>query len=111
VIVAVTVAGGFASGFINPILGAVIYERIPRPLMGRVTSLNTSLCWATIPFGGILGGGLIAAAGLAPALLVFGGAYFAATMLPAVLPQWRQINKPATPVETSQSETTELEPV
>jgi MFS family permease len=111
VIVAVTVAGGFASGFINPILGAVIYERIPRPLMGRVTSLNTSLCWATIPFGGILGGGLIAAAGLAPALLVVGGAYFAATMLPAVLPQWRQINKPAAPVGTSQSETTELEPV
>jgi MFS family permease len=97
-VLAVTVASGFASGFINPILGAVTYERIPRPLMGRVTSLNNSLCWATIPFGGIVGGGLVVGIGLAPALLVVGGAYLAATMLPAVLPSWRQIEREPVPV-------------
>jgi MFS family permease len=85
-------AGGFAAGFINPILGAVIYERIPRHLMGRVTALNTSLCWSLIPFGGILGGAAIAGIGLSPALLVLGLAYFAATMLPTVRPEWRTID-------------------
>jgi hypothetical protein len=27
---------GFASGFLNPIIGAILFERIPRPLLGRV---------------------------------------------------------------------------
>nr|MBA3309117.1 MFS transporter [Nocardioidaceae bacterium] len=76
VVLSVGVVGGFASGFINPILGAVIFERIPRHLMGRVSSLNTSLCWSLIPFGGIVGGGLVAGVGLAPALLLCGAGYF-----------------------------------
>lgn len=96
-VITVTVVSGFASGFVNPILGAVTYERIPRPLMGRVTSLNNSLCWATIPFGGIVGGGLVVGIGLAPAVLVVGGVYLAATMLPVVLPSWRQIERKPVP--------------
>lgn len=92
-VVAVSVVGGFAGGFINPVLGAVIFERIPAHLVGRVTSLNTALCWALIPFGGMVGGALVAGAGLAPALWVLGGAYFAATMLPTVQPQWRQLDR------------------
>ena len=40
----VTAIAGLASGFLNPILGAVILERIPAPLLGRVSSLNTALC-------------------------------------------------------------------
>jgi MFS family permease len=93
-VLTVAVVGGFATGFINPILSAVIFERIPAPLLGRVTSLNTSLCWALIPFGGVAGGVTVTALGLAPALAVFGAAYFAATMLPALLPQWREIDRP-----------------
>jgi MFS family permease len=93
VILAVGMAGGLAAGFINPILGAVIYERIPRHLMGRVTALNTSLCWALIPFGGIVGGLAIAAVGISPALLLLGLAYFAVTMLPAFRPEWRDLDK------------------
>lgn len=92
-IVAVGMAGGLAAGFINPILGAVIYERIPRHLMGRVTALNTSLCWSLIPFGGIVGGLAIAAIGISPALLVLGLAYFAVTMLPTFRPEWRGLDQ------------------
>jgi predicted MFS family arabinose efflux permease len=92
-VLAVAVAGGVAAGFLNPILGAVIYERIPAPLVGRVTSLNTSLCWAGIPFGGVLGGLLVTAVGLSPALLAVGAAYFVATMLPVLQPRWRQIDE------------------
>lgn len=92
-VLAVAVAGGFASGFINPILGAVIFERVPRPMMGRVTSLTTSLAWAGIPLGGVVGGLLVTATGLAPALLACGAAYLLATMLPAVRPEWREIDR------------------
>jgi MFS family permease len=97
-VLAVSVAAGFASGFLNPILGAVVFERVPRPMMGRVTSLTTSLCWAGIPFGGVVAGVLVTAAGLAPALLACGAAYLLATMLPAVRPEWREIDhRPAAP--------------
>ena len=92
VILATCVAGGLASGFVNPILAAVMYERIPRHLMGRVTSLSTSLSWSLIPFGGLVGGAAIAGIGLSPALWVLGLTYFAATMLPVVRPEWRAID-------------------
>ncbi|MPZ59714.1 MAG: MFS transporter [Propionibacteriales bacterium] len=93
VVVAVFACGGLASGFLNPILGAVIFDRIPKPLVGRVSSLTTSLSWAGMPLGGVVGGTLIAAAGLAPALVVCGTAYLVATMLPAVRAEWRQIER------------------
>ncbi len=97
-VLAVCVAGGFASGFLNPILGAVIYERIPDRLMGRVTSLSTAMCFALMPFGGLLGGLLVAGFGLSSALLIVGAAYFVVTMLPAVDPRWREIDRrPAVP--------------
>jgi len=92
-VLAVAVSAGFASGFLNPILGAVLFERIPRPLVGRVTSLSTSLCWAGIPLGGVVGGVLVTAVGLAPALLVCGAAYLLATMAPAVRPQFREMDR------------------
>ena len=98
IVLAVAVAGGFASGFLNPILGAVIYERIPAPLVGRVTSLTTSMCFALMPLGGLLGGVLIDSTGVTVAMLVTGVAYFAVTMFPAVDPRWREIDdRPAVP--------------
>ncbi len=91
-VLATAAVGGFAAGFINPILSAVVFERIPPHLVGRVTALTTSLCWALIPFGGVVGGALIAGLGLSPALLVVGAAYLLATTLPALQPQWRELD-------------------
>ena len=92
-VLVVAVLGGFASGFINPVLGAVTFERIPAPMMGRVSSLNSALCWSLIPFGGVLGGALVSSYGLSPALIVVGAGYFAATMLPALQPRWREMDR------------------
>ncbi|MDZ5619377.1 MFS transporter [Nocardioides sp. HM23] len=89
----VVVVGGFASGFLNPVLGAVIFERIPDPLLGRVSSLTTAMCWALMPFGGLLGGALVSWQGLTFAMLATGAAYFLVTMLPAVDPRWREIDR------------------
>lgn len=92
-VLAVFVAGGLASGFINPVLGAVEYERIPPALLGRVGSLMTACCYALVPFGGLLGGGLVGAVGLTAALLICGAAYFVVTMFPAIDPTWRRIDE------------------
>jgi MFS family permease len=103
VILVVAVAGGFAAGFLNPLLGAVLFERIPVELMGRVTSMNLAMSWCLIPFGGLLGGVLVAGLGVSPALLVVGGAYFLTTMVPAVRPRWRELDDrpPARVVEAA----------
>jgi MFS family permease len=85
--------GGFASGFLNPILSAVMFERIPKPLIGRVTSMSTALCWTLIPFGGLFGGALISGIGLPAALLLTGTAYLAATLLPLARKSFRGFEK------------------
>jgi MFS family permease len=92
-VVAVHAVGGLGSGFLNPILGAVILERIPKDLLARVSSLTTAVAWAGMPFGGLVGGALIAGVGLAPALLVCGAAYFLATTLPGLQPEWKRMDE------------------
>jgi MFS family permease len=95
IVIASCLVGGFASGFLNPILGAVIYERVPDAVMGRVTTINNALCWSLMPFGGILGGVLAESVGITAALLIVGFAYLAATMLPLAVPAFRQFDRPA----------------
>lgn len=95
--------GGFASGFLNPILSAVIFERIPKPLTGRVIALNTALCFALIPFGGLVGGTLISTIGLAAALLLTGFAYLVATLFPLALKSFRGFDRAVADVGASVS--------
>lgn len=100
-VLAVCVAGGFASGFINPVLGAVIFERIPEPLLGRVSALNTAICWSLMPLGGVLGGLAVAGLGLSPALLIAGAAYLVTTMAPVRSRSFRAMDErpdPAVPL-------------
>ena len=102
---AVTAVAGVASGFLNPILGAVILERIPAPLMGRVSSLNTAICWSLMPLGGVLGGLAVTGLGLSPAMLVAGAAYLITTMAPTRLPSFRQMDRPPAAVPVAETPT------
>jgi MFS family permease len=92
-LLAFCVVAGFCSGFLNPILGAVLYERVPAELIGRVTSLSSACCFALMPLGGLVGGFLVGGMGLSAAMLVCGAAYFVVTMLPAVDPRWRGMDR------------------
>ena len=76
---------GFASGFLNPMLGAIFYERIPRPLLGRVSGLSDATAWSGMPFGGLVAAGLLALVGLGPTFFVLAGAYLIATIVPGLL--------------------------
>ncbi|WP_327045846.1 MFS transporter [Microbispora sp. NBC_01189] len=92
-VVAVFAVGGFGSGFLNPILGAIAFERVPRALLGRVNGLGDALAWAGIPLGGLAAGAAVAAFGLAPALLAGGAAYFLTTNLAGLRPEWREMDR------------------
>ncbi|AWI31477.1 MFS transporter [Streptomyces tirandamycinicus] len=92
VVLAVFAVSGFGGGFVNPVLGAALIERVPRRLLGRVNALGGSLSWAGIPLGGLLAGATVAAAGLVPVLLACGAAYFLTTNLAGLRPEWREMD-------------------
>jgi MFS family permease len=96
-VLAVFAVSGLGSGFVNPIIGAVSYERIPASLLGRVRTLSAALSWSGIPFGGLFGAALVGLAGLTGALWVTGGLYLLAIVLPALRPEWSQMRATSRP--------------
>ncbi|RMI39165.1 MFS transporter [Streptomyces triticirhizae] len=104
----VFVLGGLGAGFLNPIMGAVVYELIPRHLLGRTKGLTTSLAWAGIPLGGLLGGLAVTAAGLGPTLVAAGVLYLVTTTVAGLRPEWREMDRarrrqPAAGAETGEA--------
>jgi MFS family permease len=91
-VLAVFAVSGFGAGFLNPVLGAVLFERVPRRMLGRVNALGDSLAWAGIPLGGLIAGAAVASAGLVPVLLAGGAAYFLTTNLAGLRPEWREMD-------------------
>lgn len=93
VIIPIFVLSGFAAGFINPIIGAILFERIPPAMVGRVIALVGALAWALMPFGGLYGGVLVEGIGVYLALGLTGALYMVATLVPATIPSFRQMNR------------------
>jgi MFS family permease len=92
VVYAVSFAAGVGIAAINPILGAVEYERVPEPLMARVQGLTIAVAWAGIPLGALVGGWATAGLGLVGALVTLGGLYLLVTVAPFVQPRWREMD-------------------
>lgn len=93
VIIGSNIVAGLGSGFINPTIDAVFFERVPRNLIGRVGSLANALAWAGLPVGGVVGGAAVAALGVAPALGIAGAAYLVSTVVPGLRPEWREMDR------------------
>jgi len=92
-VMAVMLAAGLGAGGINPILGAVEYERVPRAMQARVLGAMQALAWIGIPFGSLAGGVAVTAVGLRGALAGAGVVYGAVTLAPFALPLWRQMDR------------------
>ena len=93
-VLAVMFLGGLGAGGINPILGAVEYERVPRHLQARVLGAVGASAWAGIPIGSLAGGLAVAGFGLRPALVAAAAVYGLTTLVPFVFPAWRQMERP-----------------
>ncbi|UJW85586.1 MFS transporter [Devosia sp. SL43] len=92
-IFAVVAISGFSAGFLNPIIGALMFERIPKALVGRVTALIGALAWSLMPFGGVLGGLWISGIGLNGGLWIATLVYLTATLAPLLHPGFRQFGR------------------
>jgi predicted MFS family arabinose efflux permease len=94
-VLTVWAVSGFAAGAINPLLGAAQYDLVPRRLQARVFSGVGGIAWAGIPFGALLAGVAVGAAGLTATLI--GGAvlYALATLDPFLRPAWSGMNRVA----------------
>jgi MFS family permease len=93
-IAAVGFAAGLGLAAVNPILGAVSYERIPERLIARVMGLSVALSWAGIPLGSLLGGLSADRLGIRWALMLGAACYLAATLLPFASKVWREMDSP-----------------
>jgi MFS family permease len=90
---AVMVLSGFAGGFLNPLIGALKFERTPRSLIGRVPSLMTASAWALMPLGAAVGGLAVSAAGVTITLAAAGALYLAITLAPLAVPAFRALDR------------------
>ena len=92
-VVVVHAFAGLFIGFLNPIIGALMFERVPAEMLGRVRTLGGSLAWAGIPFGGLVAGLLVGTIGLSPAFLVLGVVHSVVVVVPAFRPEWTQMKR------------------
>ncbi|MGZ4433915.1 MAG: MFS transporter, partial [Trebonia sp.] len=101
-VMVVAAVGGLAGGALNPIIGAVAYERVPARLQASVLGAFRASAWIGIPFGALLGGALTEWIGLRDALLVTGTAMFLTTLAPFVFPSWRGMNRRPQPLPSGE---------
>lgn len=94
-VLTVIAVSGFAAGALNPIIGAVDYERVPAELRARVLSAINAIAWAGIPLGGLLGGWAAASLGVTTTLVAGGVVTLLVTLCPFVFPSWRGLDRPA----------------
>jgi MFS family permease len=92
-VLTILLIGGLAGGTLNPILGALQYERIPPHLRARVLGAVKASAWIGIPFGSLLAGALADTVGLRTTLLAMGAAILIATLAPVPLPAMRGMNR------------------
>jgi MFS family permease len=81
------------AGPLNPILGAVEFERIPRNMRGRVGGTISAGAWSAMPLGMLAGGVLTEQVGVRPMLLGLGIIYFITTLSMAFIPAMKEMNR------------------
>lgn len=88
VVLVVTFLSGLGVAAINPILGALLYERVPGDYQTRVFGLAAAVSFVGLAVGGVLAGWAVASIGLTTTILVSSGICFAVTVLPLIRHWW-----------------------
>lgn len=98
VLVASVALAGLAAGSLNPILGAVEFERVPEKMRGRVFGLINAGAWSGVPLGALLGGIAVDTIGFTLAFGIVAVAYTLVTLTPLTGGAWRQMERSPHPV-------------
>ncbi|HET8643623.1 MAG TPA: MFS transporter [Pseudonocardiaceae bacterium] len=84
---------GVAAGTIDPLIATVLVRRVPEELQARVFGVLTAAVLTVMPVGALLGGSLVEAVGLRPALLGGAACYLLVTLSPFVFRTWRALDR------------------
>ena len=87
------VISSLGAGPLNPIIGAVEYERVPKNMRGRVGGAVGAGAWSAIPLGMLIGGVLTEQLGVRPMLIGLGIIYFVTTLSMAFIPAMKEMNR------------------
>lgn len=93
-VLAVFAVSGLFGGLLNPVLGAVLFERLPPGAVGRGTATIGALTRLASPLGGPVAGAALAAAGVAPVVLAGAGIYLLAALAPLFGRAARGLDRP-----------------
>ncbi|MCP2326533.1 MFS family permease [Hamadaea flava] len=102
-IVVLGLLDGLAIAAVNPILSAVMYERVPEHLQARVQGLGSAVGFAGMPLGALLAGWL-GEYSAQLALVICGTAYLVATLAPFIGKFWREMDRRPAPAAASSPE-------
>lgn len=87
------VISSMGAGPLNPIIGAVEYERVPKNMRGRVGGAVGAGAWSAMPLGMLIGGVLTEQLGVKPMLIGLGIVYFITTLSMAFIPAMKEMNR------------------
>jgi len=87
------VIASLGAGPLNPIIGAVEFERVPKNMRGRVGGAINAGAWSAMPIGMLLGGVLTEQLGVRPMLLGLGVIYLITTVSMAFIPAMKEMNR------------------
>jgi MFS family permease len=99
ILVASVFIASIGAGPLNPILGAVEFERIPADMRGRVFGAIRAGAWIAMPLGMLLGGVLTESLGTTVMLVALGIIYFFTTLSMAFIPAMKEMNRKALPAD------------
>ncbi len=83
-VLAVWGVSGLGGGLLNPILSTVLFERLPRHMVGRGTAMIGALSRMAAPLGAPVAGVAVGLTGAAPVLVVCAALYLVSVLAPVV---------------------------
>lgn len=93
VLIVVTLICSIGAGPLNPIIGAIEFERIPSHMRGRVFGAITAGAWIAMPLGMLLGGILTERLGTLIVMVGMTVTYFITTGSMAFIPAMKEMNR------------------
>jgi MFS family permease len=93
VLIVVTLITSIGAGPLNPIIGAIEFERIPTHMRGRVFGAITAGAWIAMPLGMLLGGVLTDKLGTFIMMIGLAITFLLTTVSMAFIPAMKEMNR------------------